>query len=176
MRETWVQSLGQEDLLEKGKATHSSTFAWKIPWMEEPGRLQSMGSPRVGHDWATSLHYLHTQTAKAESCLWRQLGQAPIHLCILHMALTHSRQPVSSSRSTKQTLGWMLTSLLNRIKSGRLYGSSPGVQWLGLGALTPESPGSIPEQEIKIPEDTRHSQKKKKRWKATESQCIKASL
>ena len=50
MRETWVQSLGQEDPLEKEMATHSSTLAWKIPWMEEPGRLQSMGLQRVGHD------------------------------------------------------------------------------------------------------------------------------
>ena len=50
MQETWVQSLGQEDLLEKEMAPHSSTLAWKIPWMEEPGRLQSMGSQRVGHD------------------------------------------------------------------------------------------------------------------------------
>ena len=49
-RETWVRSLGWEDLLEKEMATHSSTVAWKIPWMEEPGRLQSMGSHRVGHD------------------------------------------------------------------------------------------------------------------------------
>ena len=58
MRETWVQSLGQEDPLEKETATHSSTLAWKIPWTEEPGRLQSMGSQRVGHDWATSrMHY-----------------------------------------------------------------------------------------------------------------------
>ena len=45
--ETWVQSLGQEDPLEKEMATHSSTLSWKIPWMEEPGRLQSMGSQRV---------------------------------------------------------------------------------------------------------------------------------
>ena len=44
MRETRVQSLGQEDTLEKEMATHSSTLAWKIPWMEEPGRVQSMGS------------------------------------------------------------------------------------------------------------------------------------
>ena len=50
MQETWVRSLGQEDLLEKEMATHSSTLAWKIPWTEEPGRLQSMGSQRVGHD------------------------------------------------------------------------------------------------------------------------------
>ena len=55
MQETWVQSLGQEDPLEKEMATHSSSLAWKIPWTEEPGRLQSMGSQRVGHDWATSL-------------------------------------------------------------------------------------------------------------------------
>ena len=50
MQETWVQSLGQEDSLEKEMATHSSTLGWKIPWMEEPGRLQSMGSQRVGHN------------------------------------------------------------------------------------------------------------------------------
>ena len=50
MQETWVRSLGQEDLLEKEMATHSSTLAWKIPWMEKPGRLQSMGLQRVGHD------------------------------------------------------------------------------------------------------------------------------
>ena len=55
MLETWVRSLGWEDSLEKEMATHSSTLAWKIPWTEEPGRLQSTGSPRVGHDWATSL-------------------------------------------------------------------------------------------------------------------------
>ena len=48
--ETWVQSLGQEDPMEKEMATHSSILAWKIPWTEEPGRLQSMGSQRVGHD------------------------------------------------------------------------------------------------------------------------------
>ena len=50
MQETRVQSLGLEDPLEKEMATHSSTHAWKIPWMEKPGGLQSMGSQRVGHD------------------------------------------------------------------------------------------------------------------------------
>ena len=50
MQETRVQSLGQEDPLEKEMATHSSILAWKIPWMEKPDRLQSMGSQRVGHD------------------------------------------------------------------------------------------------------------------------------
>ena len=55
MWETWVRFLGLEDPLEKEMAIHSSTLAGKIPWMEEPDRLQSMGSQRVGHDWATSL-------------------------------------------------------------------------------------------------------------------------
>ena len=50
MPETWVPSLGWEDSLEKEMAIHSSTIAWKIPWTEEPGRLQSVGSQRVGHD------------------------------------------------------------------------------------------------------------------------------
>ena len=50
MRETWVQALGWEDPLEKEMAIHSSTTAWKIPWTEEPGRLQSVGSQKVGDD------------------------------------------------------------------------------------------------------------------------------
>ena len=50
MRETWVQSLGWEDTLEKEMATHSSILAWRIPWLEEPGGLQSMGLQRVRHD------------------------------------------------------------------------------------------------------------------------------
>ena len=58
MWETWVQSLGREEALEKEMVTHSSIFAWRIPWTEKPGRLQSMGSQRVGHDWATSLTLL----------------------------------------------------------------------------------------------------------------------
>jgi len=50
VQEIWVLSLGKENPLEKEIATHSSILAWKIPWMEEPGRLRSMGSQRVGHD------------------------------------------------------------------------------------------------------------------------------
>ena len=50
MQETWVRSLGREDPPEKEMATHSSILAWRIPWTEEPGGLQSMGLQRVGHD------------------------------------------------------------------------------------------------------------------------------
>ena len=54
VQDTWVQSLGSEDPLEKGMATHSSILAWRIPWTEEPGGLQSMGSQRVRHDLGLS--------------------------------------------------------------------------------------------------------------------------
>ena len=53
MQEIWVPSLGREDPLEKEMVTHSSILAWKMPWTEEPGRLQSMGSQRVGHNLGT---------------------------------------------------------------------------------------------------------------------------
>ena len=56
MQKTWVRSLNQEDALEKGMATHSSILAWRIPWTEEPGGLQSMRSQRDGHDWAINTH------------------------------------------------------------------------------------------------------------------------
>ena len=61
-QEMCVQSLGQEDPLEKEMATHSSILAWKVSWIEEPGRLQSMGLQRIRHDWETtiSLHYVQT--------------------------------------------------------------------------------------------------------------------
>ena len=56
MQETRIRSLGQEDPLEKEKATQSSILAWRIPWTEEPGRLQSMGSQRIRHDRATNTY------------------------------------------------------------------------------------------------------------------------
>ena len=59
MQETWVQSVGQEDALEEEMATHSSTRPWKIPWTEEPGELQSMGSQRVRCDLATEHARMH---------------------------------------------------------------------------------------------------------------------
>ena len=56
MRETWARFLGLEDPLEKETTTHSSILAWRIPWTEEPGGLQSIGSQRVKHDWGTNTH------------------------------------------------------------------------------------------------------------------------
>ena len=63
MQETQAQSLGQEDPLKKGMATHSSILAWRIQWTEEPGGLHSIRSQRVGHSLATNTHtHTHTQT------------------------------------------------------------------------------------------------------------------
>ena len=59
VQETWVRSLGWEGPLETEMTTHSSILAWKISWTQEPGGLQSMGSQRVGHDWATNINTLH---------------------------------------------------------------------------------------------------------------------
>ena len=68
MWETWVRFLGWEFPLKKEMATHSSTLTWKIPWKEETDRLQSIGLQRVGHDWATSLHF----TSSCFSCTWTE--------------------------------------------------------------------------------------------------------
>ena len=56
LQETWVQSLGQEDPLEEGMATHSSIVSWRIPWTEEPGGLQTTGAQRVRYDWSNLIH------------------------------------------------------------------------------------------------------------------------
>ena len=74
MQENWVQSLGWEDPLEKGKATHSSILTWRIPWTEEPGGLESMGPQRIGHNRASNHARAHTHThTHTHGC--------PIQLC-----------------------------------------------------------------------------------------------
>ena len=76
IQETWVQSLGREDPLEKEMATHSSIHAWRIPWTEEPHGLQSMASQKVGHDWGANTHtHIHTHTHLwMSSGEWRGIG------------------------------------------------------------------------------------------------------
>ena len=68
MKETWVWSLCGEDPLEWEMATHSSALAWRIPWTEEPGRLQSLGSQRVGHAWVTNTHTQNAGHLLTSSC------------------------------------------------------------------------------------------------------------
>ena len=91
VRETQIQSLGWEDLLEKSMATHCSTLVWKIPWMEEPVRLQSMGLQKVGHSWATSLslslYTLCPFTPKYFSMYFPKIGIFLIYFSIVNLTL-----------------------------------------------------------------------------------------
>ena len=79
MQETQVWSLGQEDPLEKGMTTHSSILAWRIPWTEDPGGLQSVGSQRVGHDWTTNTFTFNVLTVwhSSYSAYWTHLQYLP---------------------------------------------------------------------------------------------------
>ena len=87
MLETGLWSLGQEDPLQKEMATHSSTLAWKIPWTEERGRLQSMGSQTVRHDWATlltwTIKYLTLIFMLLFAILWFNSNHKGMRICKL---------------------------------------------------------------------------------------------
>ena len=101
MRETRVQSLGVEDLLEKEMATHSSILAWKSPWMVEPGRLQSMGLQRVRYDWATSLSlsFSHDWIQDATKKWFLSLSFSFL-FCWLHLKMSAFKCYPGSSRLT----------------------------------------------------------------------------
>ena len=83
MQETQAWSLGWEDPREEEMATHSSILVWKIPWTEEPGRLQSMVLQRVRHNWVTKHIYYF---CCGPDRYWQQPGEL-IHVCVTHMAL-----------------------------------------------------------------------------------------
>ena len=114
MQETWVQSLGWEDPLGKGEATRSSILAWRIPWTEEPGGLQSMGLWRVGHNWVTehthshisSLHYLRMITAY-------------LSLKKLTMTAQFLLVPVDECQGTVKTY-WCLRSCYGQVQTDQL--------------------------------------------------------
>ena len=77
MLETQVQSLGREDPMEKETATLSSILAWEIPWTEEPGGLQSLGSERVGHNSATKTHFKQLDSILGASLMAQQVKNLP---------------------------------------------------------------------------------------------------
>ena len=94
--ETWVWSLGWEDPLEKGMATHSSILAWRIPWTEEPGGEESMGPQRVGRDWATttlSFMLQHVSALHSVSEMKNTLEIVSIILS-LHFTISQLNKPV----------------------------------------------------------------------------------
>ena len=93
MQETWVQSLSQDDCLEKGTATHSSILAWRIPYTKEPGRLQSMGLQRAGHDLATNtftFSLFKSNLAQKEESELMETCRFGIELQIFHIAAVKS--------------------------------------------------------------------------------------
>ena len=100
LQKTRVWSLGQEDPLEKGMATHSSILAWRIPWTEEPGGVQSMSMPRVGHNWATNTFNV-----------WFNIMDTflvPAAYKLMHMDFYYlnNRNPCASNKSIFVPLTW----------------------------------------------------------------------
>ena len=106
MQETWVWFLSQEDPLEEGMATISSIPAWRIPWTEEPRGLQSMGSQRIGHNWATKTHFFSPRHFKLmnlaflyvweDAEVWAHWNHSfDIHLSYLgqHSVFSHPESP-----------------------------------------------------------------------------------
>ena len=107
----WTSPLGCEDTLEKGMATHSSILAWRIPWTEEPGGLQSMVSQRVGHNWATNTHFINQfQNTHTPVHVFLSLLRTPLSIILVYsqgpestaflLRLTHAHLPVWSGNTS----------------------------------------------------------------------------
>ena len=127
-QETQVRSLGWEDPLEKGMAVHSSILAWRIPWTEEPSELQSIGSQRVGHNWATNTHtYTHTHTHRTLMGLpWWLSGKESSSQC--------SRQKRHRSGCQMEKIPWSRKwQLASAFLSGKFLGQRSLVDYNPLG-------------------------------------------
>ena len=123
IRETRVRSLGWEDPLEKEMATHSSSPAWRIPGMEEPGRLQSMGSQRVGHDWEIALHFTSMKIMATSS-------KTPY-------AISRSAAPRTPAPAAVYCWPYLHRRPLNTVLSQSLWGSlGPGAHKVCLSPLS----------------------------------------
>ena len=136
MQKMWDQSLGQEDPLEKGMAVHSSLLTWRIPWTEEPSRLQPMGLQRVGHDWATDTT---TTTICFIGSLWGQMShwmgknfkthkvlstfRESLWLCYSHPTKAAAVGKTASSSSAKWPMTGTTVMLSNR------HGRRETVSW-----------------------------------------------
>ena len=162
MLETRVWSLGREDPLEKEMATHSFTLAWKIPWTEEPGRLQSMGSQRVGHNWTTllivfeSLLILSVASENNSKRKWKPYSEANLGLvselfdiwscqvvalggchrplCDFLQLLLHALALpyVNLSRHAETEVIWGCRTELTKVASGRKFHPSPKTVFMTL--------------------------------------------
>ena len=123
MQETWVRCLGRKDPLEKEMATHASVLAWRIPWTEEPDRLQSMGSQRVGHDWVTKQQPL-------PSIMWQRRFQCGWGVdSILLTPKPHSLQGLWNMEASYITSLWASAS--PQVHSANVHGTSTMSKALG---------------------------------------------
>ena len=155
LQETQVSSLGWEDPLEKGMATHSSILAWRIPWTEEPGGLQSMELQRVGHHWETNTFTFHFSGFNSVPvkcmCTWK------LKLWLVWKQLFVDEIEFKISRKITLDLGWVLniaTSILTKERRGRfLNKEAQRRQWLegGSGDLWNASKSKKKKKERKKP-------------------------
>ena len=115
MQETWVPSLGREDSLEKGMATHFSILAWRIPWAEEPGRLQSIGPQRVRHDWAANTFTFQTWPWWPPGAMLRPFNNTESPSCLREwvglLSVTGHSAVQPGSRSMKRSTAGEVSSL-----------------------------------------------------------------
>ena len=159
-QETKIPSLGGEDLLEKGMATHSSILAWEIPRTEEPGRLQSMGSQRVGH--TSSVYCLSCVCSIAQLCTTRCSSMdcnprgSSVH------GISQARRLQGGAISFSNCLSHFIY-----MKNESHLGNSLVDWWLGLGSFTAR-PGLIPGWGMKILQAIRYSWEEKKMEKKNE--------
>ena len=140
MQETWVWSPGRENLMEKEMATHSSTLAWKIARMEKSARLQSMGSQRWAHNWATAHTHTHTQMKMLRHCFHyfqvitipcnhfqsagakKDVSAWPSFFISLFCITNHVIKQLSIiSDIASLNINWILTSCLKRITKKRIF-------------------------------------------------------
>ena len=157
--ETQVWSLGWEDPLEKGMATHSSILAWRTPWTEEPGGLQFMGSHRVIHNWMTNTH--NHWDSHMEQLTSSKLGKEyvktiycnPVYL--IYMQSTSSEMPGGWSTSWNQDAGRNIYNF-RYIDDTTLLASRPqGISRQNSASTSPgagdPSPGLLPEHSLLVP-------------------------
>ena len=151
MQESRVRFLGREDPLEKEMAIHSSTLAWKIPWMEEPDRLQSMGSQRVRHDWETSLSLRFWQVVKGGahdgiSVLMRRGRNQAVFL-----SASCEYSICNQVESLHQTLDWSWTPSLQNVRIKCLLCKPPSLWYFVMvyGSLR-HTPFPSPSQTLKL--------------------------
>ena len=129
IQETRVQFLSWENLLEKGMATHSSIPAWRIPWTEEPGGLQSKVSQRVRHDWATNTH-THTYTHPARFRVWSSNVEAQENKHFRALISDSDTAFASDEVCTHKCVAWMRTTLCPREVGFRAgVNHKPWVKW-----------------------------------------------